>query len=228
MPVNCNVEIICNTEKETNRLAELHKIIEHYKVTPSYTVYGEETQSHKYFSKYRQKLNVSAISLAINHVSILEKYKDSDKPLLIFESDALCLHDFDTTDSELNNVMDLMKKHSIDYVFLGLGCFDDPSGELRLPSTVHITEGLYKTGHSRCTEAYLVSPNGIRRYLDYFYRIEKNHTAMDAEYNIFFDTNPDVIACWLIPELFKQGSRSIYGSLVPVESDTSIYNHLHL
>ena len=58
MPVNCNVEIICNTEKETNRLAELHKIIEHYKVTPSYTVYGEETQSHKYFSKYRQKLNV--------------------------------------------------------------------------------------------------------------------------------------------------------------------------
>jgi hypothetical protein len=223
MSVNCHVEIICNTEKEPDRIPTIELITNHYNITPYFTVYGEDTRSHKYFPKYRQQLNTSAISLAINHITLLEKYKDSDKTLLIFESDVLCLLDFDIIDNKLNSIIESMNTHSIDFVFLGIGCFDS----IDKNNYTLIENDIYKTGTSRCTEAYLIRPNGMRKYLDYFYNVINNHTAIDADYNLFFKGHPEIISCWLIPELFKQGSRSIYKSLVPVESDTSVYSEIN-
>jgi hypothetical protein len=212
MPVNCNVEAICNVEKETKRLPTLNIITDHYGITPSYTVYGEEARSHAYFHKFKLDLNINATSLAINHITILEKYKNSNKPLLIFESDAICLHDFDTIDTNINAVIQSMVENNIDFVFLGVGCFDTVDTSL----FKQIDRNLFKKLQSRCTESYIISPTGIRRYLEYFYTKQNNHTAIDADYNLFFEEHTDIICCWLIPELFKQGSRCMYESLVPI------------
>ena len=205
----CIVEVICNTDKETDRLKTLNIITDHYAVSPGCIVYGEEAKGHPYYSKFIFKLNQT--SLAINHIMLMEKYKDSDMPLLIFESDVLCLHDLTIIDSKLKQVIADMKTHAIDFVFLGKGCF--PSVDSK--NYKHIVNDLYKSSISRCTESYIISPRGMKAYLDFF-NSTNNHTAIDADYNILFNTRPDILCCWSLPELFKQGSLTgLYSSLIP-------------
>lgn len=205
----CNIEVICNTVKEADRLKTLNIITDHYAVSPGCIAYGEEAKKHPYYSKFICKLN--ATSLTINHIALMEKYKDSEFPLLIFESDVLCLYDLTTIDSKLKQIIADMNTHAIDFVFLGKGCF----ASVDTKNYTHIVNDLYKSTTSRCTEAHIISPRGMKAYLDFFNSTE-NHTVIDADYNIFFKTRPDILCCWALPELFKQGSLSgLYSSLIP-------------
>ena len=210
-PLNCQVELICNVPKELNRYDTVRKIADHYNIVPTYTIYGDDTRNHPYFDKFESTLNIHATSLAINHISLLEKYKDTQVPLLMFESDVLCCSDFSSIDAKLKETIQIMYEKHIDFVFLGKGCFD----HIDKNNYTHVQNDLYVSHTSRCTESYLISPNGIRQYLDYFYN-NTNHTAIDADYNLFFKTVPSCKLCWQIPELFYQGSRHMYTSLVPI------------
>ena len=205
-----NIAVICNTELETNRLTTLKKITDHYGVVPGYTVYGEDAKKHPYYPKFNCKIN--AISLAINHITLLEQYKDSNKPLLIFESDVLCLSDFTVLDARLNQIIQDMNTHGIDFVFLGKGPFPNVDKN----NYKHVVHDLYKAERSRCTEAYLISPRGIKAYLEYFYSTD-NHTTIDDDYTVLFKARPEILPCWALPELFYQGSLTgVYASLVPL------------
>jgi hypothetical protein len=141
----------------------------------------------------------------------MEKHKDSEKPLLLFESDVLPLYEFKHIDQQLAAIMKSMRDLSIDFVFLGKGCFQvmDTRGLQRA------TSNLFFSRRSRCTEAYLVSPKGIQAYLNYFYTTEK-HIAIDSDFNMFFEAHPKIGCALAIPELFCQGSHTgLYKSLVP-------------
>jgi hypothetical protein len=210
IPALINMEAICNTSVETNRLATLNHITNHYMIQPGCATYGADVESHPYYSKFNCLLN--ARSLAINHITLLEKHKNSYKPLLIFESDVLCIHSLEHTDDKLRQIIRDMIEHTIDFVFLGKGCFQS----INTNNHVHIVNDLYKAVSSRCTESYLISPRGIQAYLDFFNTTD-NHTAIDADYNIFFKAYPHISCAWAIPELFRQGSMDgTYSSLVPL------------
>jgi hypothetical protein len=210
IPALINMEAICNTSVETNRLKTLSLITDHYKIQPGCTTYGADAQSHPYYSKFNCLLN--ARSLAINHIVLLEKHKNSNKPLLIFESDVLCIDPLNHIDAKLQQIINDMAEKKIDFIFLGKGCFSSVNTSDRM----HIVNDLYKSNTSRCTEAYLISPTGIQAYLDYFNSTD-NHTAIDADYNIFFKAYPHISCAWTIPELFRQGSMDgTYQSLVPL------------
>jgi hypothetical protein len=207
-----HIEAICNTAVETDRVATLRSITDHYRIQPGYTVYGEEAASHPYYSKFTCKMN--ARSLAINHITLLEKYKDATKPLLLFESDVLCLYPFEYIDTQLAQIVKDMRTHQIDFVFLGKGCFQDTQAILPRVGP-RITGGLYQSTTSRCTEAFLISPQGIRAYLEFFYTAPL-HKAIDADFNELFRVRPEIRCAWAIPELFRQGSEAgLYKSRVP-------------
>jgi hypothetical protein len=206
-----NVEIICNVEAEANRLPTLRPFLEHYGVEPSCATYGSSTISHPYYTKFSSS-TLPAISLAINHVILMEKHRDSEKPLLLFESDVLPLNEFQQIDQHLTTIRKSMVDLSIDFVFLGKGCFQimDTRGLTRA------TSNLFFSRRSRCTEAYLISPKGIRAYLNYFYTTE-NHRAIDGDFNVFFEAHPEIGCGLAIPELFCQGSHTgLYKSLIPI------------
>jgi len=206
-----NVEIIYNTEAEANRLPTLRPFLEHYGIEPSCETYGLSAKAHPYYSKFSSS-TLPAISLAINHVVLMEKHRDSEKPLLLFESDVLPLYEFQQIDQHLATIMKSMRDLSIDFVFLGKGCFQvmDTRGLARA------TPNLFFSRRSRCTEAYLVSPKGIQAYLNYFYTTE-NHRAIDGDFNMFFEAHPEIGCALAIPELFCQGSHTgLYKSLIPI------------
>ncbi len=220
-----NVEIICNINTESERLESLKDIIRHFQVYPSYTIWGDNTKKHKYFYKFKSTTTLPAISLAINTISCFEQYINSDKPLLICESDCVPLYDVQVIENKINNIIDIIKENDIDFVFLNKGHlnnldinifkinYTDPRIviDVDLKNTKCYETILYETNVSRCTEAFLVTPKGIKSYLDYFYSTD-NHVPIDWDLNYFFYANKNIKSCWLIPELFKQYG---YQSTIP-------------
>jgi hypothetical protein len=200
-----NVEIIGNLSIENERINTLQPLLDYFNVTPTYTVWGEEAKSHKLYDKFYDETNINAISLAINHVSLLEKYKNENKFLLIYESDAKPLYNLDTIDKDIINTIEEMKTNKIDFVFLGKGCFNHIDINDNSNGLTKITNTLYKSQNSRCTESYLVSPDGINKFLDFFMNNDM-HTVIDFTYNYFFK-HTGTISCWKIPELFYQDAN---------------------
>jgi hypothetical protein len=200
-----NVEIICNVDKEQERMKTLRGFITNFNVTPTFEVYGQDALNHFLFNKFDKNLKISEISLAINHISLFKKHSNSDLPLLIFESDVIANYSFEVINCEISKAIDDMKKYDIDFIFLGQGCVPHFTCDNK------ITETLYSVGRSRCTESYLVSPNGIKEYLKYFDTTE-NHVAIDWDFNYFFEKT-SICSCWKSPELFIQGSfQNLYPS----------------
>jgi len=209
-----DVEVICNAHKEDNRLQTLQPILKYYSIQPSYTVWGEGAREHQLYPTYAMGTDINGVSLAINHVELIKQHSTSDKFLLLLESDVMPLHDMKYIDSEIKKTIQEMKTHSIDFVFLGKGCFmntislDDPRFNF-----IKMTDTLFKTEGSRCTESYIISPSGIRKFLEYYNSID-DHTAIDYEYNFFFKMKY-ATSCWKIPELFKQGTHTgVYNSQI--------------
>jgi hypothetical protein len=112
------------------------------------------------------------------------------------------LYDFNHIDQKLATITQSMIDMSIDFVFLGKGCFPT----VDTAKLTRVTEDLFLTRHSRCTEAYLISPNGRQAYLDFFHTTD-NHVVIDWDFNMFFSKQPEIKCAWAIPELFSQGSQ---------------------
>lgn len=207
-----DVEIICNIVEENKRLKTLRYIIDYFNVIPSYTVYGAETANHELYQYFSNKLTIPSISLVINHISILKKYRNTNRPLLIMESDVVELYKLSDINNEIIKTMIEMEDIGVEITFLGKGCFNILDFN-NLPHPLNkISETLYKTSHSRCNESVLFSPLGIRNFLEYIDSLISNNILIDSSIdwlmNEYFQRYPDRIFCWKIPELFLQGSFS--------------------
>lgn len=217
-----SVELIGNLTREPERIETLKPIMDFYGKTPMVTCYGDEAKNHHLFRCFNPQKNINAISLAINHVSILEKYAESNRFVLIFESDAIPLYSMEYIDNEIRKDILIMCEKHIDFAFIGLGCFrhlthDQIHADMKISNTLCLPPlREFPTGASRCTESYIASPNGIRKFLKWF-RSQVNHDVIDWAFNHYFTQTPSAIGCWRSPELFKQGSISgLYPRLVPV------------
>jgi hypothetical protein len=213
-----SVEVIGNPEKERERMKTLQPILNYYGITPSTTCYGEGAMAHALYNRFDAKKGVSVISLAINHIALLERYATSNQFLVVFESDAIPLADMSVIDTAIRTDIHTMRTRGIDFAFIGKGCFNLSLAETytnpnnRISDTLYLPRHLSPNGASRCTEAYIVSPNGMRSFLTWF-RPRVNHDAIDWSFNHYFTQNPSAIGCWRHPELFMQGSiAGVYSS----------------
>jgi hypothetical protein len=209
-------EVIYNTKKEPERYHTLEPLLNYFNVRPNYTVWGEDTYNHMYFKKFLKTTTVPAISLAINTIACFEQYINSDKYLLIIESDCVPLTDFNSIEMKLNEVIRLMEHNNIDFVFLNKGHIQDLDLNnfginvetnkckinFQIKDITKYDNILYNTNCSRCTEAFIVSPNGLKEYINYFNTTD-NHVPIDWDLNYFF-YNTKIKSCWLVPELFRQ------------------------
>lgn len=213
------VNIICNVDHELERLRTLKELYEYYNIIPTYTVYSKNTIKHPYFYKFGNNVNINERSLAISHISVFERYKNTDKYLLMFESDATPNNrTMDNIHTKILETIEIMKQNDINFLFISNGCFDNLNVDTfsinmntpecknykSLKNTTIYNNELYLTDASRCTEAYIVSPKGINEYLKYFYN-NQNHATIDWDFNNFFYKNKEMKSCWLIPELFNHG-----------------------
>jgi len=207
------VEAICNTDKEPERLKTLQPILTFYNIQASCKVWGEEARAHELFPIFRTGTQINAISLAINHIEILKKYKDKDMYLLILESDALPIYNLEKVHQHIESTIEEMKEHSIDASFIGEGCFRNMNPVNPPVPIEKKTATLYITPNSRCTESYIISPRCIHRFLQFIESFPM--TAIDFSFNFFFQ-NTGTVSSWRIPELFQQGSHTgLYkGSIV--------------
>ena len=192
-------ELICNVAKEGDRLEKLKPLIEAFNITPSYYVDKTNVKDHPMYNKFSEKATPSERSLTINHVTNLQKHKDTGKFVLMFESDVKLLTDIKTLMSELDKIVNEMKENNVGITFLGKGHLNT----VDTSKYEKISETLYKTGESRCTEAYIISPACLNTYLNYVNNTNENVTP-DWNFNYFLKATPNVIACWRIPELFEQ------------------------
>jgi len=215
------VEIIGDLKREPERTVSLEPIMEFYKVSPAVTCYGEEARHHSLFHLFDSRKKINGVSLAINHLVVLERYSRLNQYIVVFESDAIPVYPMEIIDREIRKDIETMREKHIDFAFLGVGCFEaltdsQKEQKRKISDTLWLPPiPEFPNGASRCTEAYIASPNGIRAFLDWF-RPRVNHDVIDWAFNYYFKQNPAAIGCWRSPELFKQGSRSLYPSRVPM------------
>lgn len=218
-----SVELIGDLNREPERAELLKPIMEFYRISPAVTCYGEEARTHRLFKQFDSKKTVPGASLAINHIVLLENYAAANRYVVIFESDAIPVYPMEVIDSEIRKDIETMREKRVDFAFIGFGCFGPLTDDQKHPSK-RISDTLwlppnpeFPNGASRCTEAYIASPNGIRAFLEWF-RPRVNHDVIDWSFNHYFKQNPPAIGCWRSPELFRQGSMSgLYRSLVPLQ-----------
>uniref|UniRef100_A0A6C0AKP1 Fucosyltransferase C-terminal domain-containing protein n=1 Tax=viral metagenome TaxID=1070528 RepID=A0A6C0AKP1_9ZZZZ len=218
---NYSVELIGDLTREPERTNALRPIMDFYHVSPSVVCYGEGARNHRLFGIFDPRKKINAVSLAINHIALLEKYAVMNQYVVVFESDAIPVYPMDVIDSEIRKDIDTMRERKVDFAFIGFGCFGAITNDQKAPNKkISPTLWLppvseFSNGCSRCTEAYIASPGGIRSFLNWF-RPRINHDVIDWSFNHYFRANPSAIGCWRSPELFRQGSMSgMYPSLVP-------------
>ena len=200
-------------------MTTLQVLIDYYKVSPSVTCYGQDVVSLPLYSKFDAAKGINVVSLAVNHVSLLERYAQTNQFLVVFESDAIAMYSMDEVDAGIRKDIKAMREHGVDFVFIGHGCnnsdsevYTNPAN--RLGETLYFPRLVSMNGASRCTESYIVSPNGMRSFLAWFHR-RANHDAIDWAFNHYFIQNPSALGCWRHPELFRQGSEDrMYPSLL--------------
>jgi len=203
-------ELILDLKTEKERHEDIKPLIEKFKITPAFVVNKDNVSSHPLYPKFKNQ-HPTAISLAINHIECIKKHKGTNEYLVIFESDATPLYDLEVVKRDIEKAIKEMQDNKIDFVFMGKGHLDSVSGSAK----ENITETLYKMSEraSRCTESYIISPNGIARYLEYVDK-EPVHAAIDWDYNYFFVKNPDIVVAWRIPELFRQNTEKFKSTVV--------------
>lgn len=213
--VKYGTELILNMEKEADRYKELKPIVEAFRITPTFVVGKDKVSTHPLYPKFNTDQNKlrntpSEISTAINHIECIKKHKDTNDYALIFESDVKPLYSIPDIKRDIENTLNEMVEHKIDFVFLGKGHLDFVNST----KLSKFTDTLFKWRNkaSRCAESYIVSPNGIARYLEYVEK-EPHHVAIDWDFNYFFRKNDDINVAWRIPELFKQNKEKFASSI---------------
>jgi hypothetical protein len=203
-------ELIMDVENEKDRYEDIKPLMEMLKITPTFVVNKDNVSSHPLYPKFKNQ-HPTAISLAINHIECIKKHKGTNEYLVIFESDATPLYDLEVVKRDIEKAIKEMQDNKIDFVFMGKGHLKDVSASAK----ENITETLYKMSEraSRCAESYIISPNGITRYLEYLDK-EPEHSSIDWDYNYFFVKNPDIVVAWRIPELFRQNTEKFKSTVV--------------
>ena len=198
--IDYKIELICNTEKEKDRIEKLKNLIEFFNIIPTYSTDKDNINTHELYNNFNKtQVSSSEISLTINHITIFQKYNNKNIYTIIFESDVKPLNDLLFIQRELNNIIKEMKDNNIDIVFLGKGHLD----KVNTSEYKKITDTIYKSNTSRCTESYIISPRCITKYLDFF-KSKNNNITIDWSFNNFFKATPDINVGWRIPELFEQ------------------------
>jgi hypothetical protein len=113
-------EIVCNSEVEKERLADLQHFFSFYKIKPTYEVWGEiNTKNHYLFKMFMPppRLKYNEISASINHITIMQKYANKNKFIVIYESDVINEYRLDTINSNINQNINEMIEFNLDFVF---------------------------------------------------------------------------------------------------------------
>jgi hypothetical protein len=119
-------------------------------------------------------------------------------------------------DGEIEKTIEEMKTHSIDFCFIGEGCFGKVTPPNFPSPFIKKTDILYLGYSSRCTESYILSPRGIMMFLQFIETF--NNTVIDFTFNYFFEQT-NTLAAWRIPELFVQGSHcGVYTGNIPIST----------
>jgi hypothetical protein len=199
-----SVELISNYSVEIERHEDIDNICNFFSIKPSFECWKNSVYSHPLFKKFSSDKKIGAVSLAINHITLFKKYANKDTYLVIFESDAIPLYPLNFIKQQIEDDIKVMKHYSIDFAFIGLGCFE-PLRNSNLPNS--IGPNLIRKNTSRCTESYIISPQGIIEFLKWFYNTE-NHDNIDWAFNHYLTYSPNTICCWRNPELFMQGTNT--------------------
>lgn len=149
------VEIIGNSDLEQSRNKTLQPLIDFYHKNPTYEVWGHNVSTHPLYSKFHiPKHRAGAISLAINHISIMKKYAYKNKYLVVVESDAIPITNFAHVHQAIVGDIESIKNTNVDFVMLGKGCIDSIHhiSDKKAP----ISPTLFVKNTSRCSESYII------------------------------------------------------------------------
>jgi GR25 family glycosyltransferase involved in LPS biosynthesis len=137
-------------------------------------------------------LNKSVISLALKHCWILEDaYKNNLQSILVFEDDIILHDDFVNL---FNNYASQLPS-DWDICFVGSCC--------GLHAKYDGVNNVYKHNLSRCTHAYMVSNQGLKKMIPH---IRKINDAIDWVFNHFIKDIP-LNNYWFEPSIVEQNKN---------------------
>ena len=198
------VELISNYSVETDRHETIDSLSTFFKCKPTFECWKNTVDQHPLFTRFSLEKSMGNRSLAINHITLFKKYVNKNKYLVVLESDAIPNQPLSSIEESIQKTILYMNHFSIDSVFLGCGCFL-PLTQEQVANVNKIGENLIIINQSRCTESYIISPNGMEKFLKWFYS-KMNHVEIDWMFNNLFN-EVSCINCWHYPELFYQGSE---------------------
>ncbi len=224
------IVVIGNSEREPDQIRYLNSVFLKNSVA-EYVEYFQPTYKDSIPSDLRQlyfsapseligrPLKNSEISLFLNFLMLFEKLlaEYSDGYFLIFESDVL----FDRPILPYLQCLELiLQSNPPDCFSIGSGC-----------DMVHINVNtddmnfqIFRECLVRCTDSFLFSYAGIRKFVDYIYAFQQTNGSINQPIDNFFETflesNEDYVQLWVWPSLTHQGSQyGVYKS--SIQEDTA-------
>jgi len=200
-----------------------------YKTTITDEIYKKYVKSDLMLPYCNRQFKKSELSLALNYKAILENIEKNYKDgiFLILESDVLLLNNI----LELNSFLELLKPITDKWDLIHIGY--DNSSELskdifrspyctsetpyrnyQLPNinfiedlTVNSQYRIIRKFHTRCTDSFIWSYNGIVKFLNYM-NVENNYgVAFDYYLTNFLENNKDFKHYWSKKTYLIQGSN---------------------
>jgi hypothetical protein len=177
----------------------------------------------------------SELSLTLNYKVVLEDIEKNFKDgiFLIFESDVFPINNY----LELNDLLlflNSIPKESWDLIHIGFNGGDDIDGIYKAPwctsgtpyrnfnlnetnfiediTNANSNVRLIRKFHTRCTDSFIWSYNGVKKFLNHMNNDTNYGSAFDYYLTNFLETNTDFKQYWTSTYYFIQGSN--YG-LVP-------------
>jgi hypothetical protein len=224
-----HIFVIGDPSRETERIqylqTEFQKFgLENY-VTYFQPTYKDNISSQEIQQYYPDKsslhgrpLKLSEISIFLNYIYLLQmiRQKYSDGYFVIFESDV-------RFEQNLLNYLqifsDFLQQVSPDACSIGSGCdcIDDAV------NTDDMNFQIYPKSIVRCMDSYILSYNGICRFLDYFTEFMEAEKSINEPIDNFFETflkkTEDFSHFWIWPSVTLQGSQyGYYQSSIQTDS----------
>jgi hypothetical protein len=172
-------------------------------------------------SLHGRPLKLSEISIFLNYIYLLKMIREtySDGYFVIFESDV-------RFEQNLLNYLqifsDFLQRVSPDACSIGSGCdcIDDAV------NTDDMNFQIYPKRLVRCMDSYVLSYNGICRFLDYFAEFMEAEKIINEPIDNFFETflkkTDDFSHFWVWPSVTLQGSQyGYYQTTIQNDPDTA-------
>jgi hypothetical protein len=228
--------ILCNKSIELQRYENMEKQITNANIDKSnieytYKFWNTDIEDFKfknnnnfiYENNLYQNLNNAEISLLINHINILKciKEKYTEGIFLILESDAYVFEGMEFTDIKLIELINISHKlKDWDIINIGGTCIDIFRND-GYPKNKGIEINnftFYNEDRLICIESLIWNYNSICKFLDLFniYNF-KNNNIISVPIDVIIDNlviSKEINIYWTTPCLLKQGSGSIFKSLL--------------